>query len=328
MKVCADCFADEEIKNYINAQGKSGVCDVTDTKGLVIDPSELEDFLVDLINLYDEDENGKTLAAHLFEDTQVFASKEGLCLIMQDTIDRVSSKLKLNQRVSFCNEVNDYKYSWDKIKKEVLREYRYFSHLEDSMLKDLVPMQEIIPVGTTLYRARITPDDKDVWGINEMGCPPVEKTKAGRANPAGIPYLYLCKDDETPLYETRTSLQDRVTIGKFEVEENLKVVNLSAQISLYRLYLNQPLIPCMQKKIFFDKVREDMSKPKRSVATEIEYVPTQLVCEYCKRKGYDGICFNSSLNKRGVNVVVFKEDKLNCVNTYNKVVTEITIKSE
>ena len=328
MKVCADCFADEEIKNYINAQGQLGNCEVTNKSGLlVIDSSDLEDFLVDLINLYEEDGEGKFLADHIYEDTQVFSKKEWLYPIMQDTIDRLSLKNKLAKHVSFRNEVINYRYSWDEIKREVLNEYRYFSHLEDSMLQDLIPMQEMISVETKLYRARITPDSIEKWNTDEMGCPPVEKTTAGRANPIGIPYLYLCKDDQTPLYETRTSLQDKVTIGEFVVRENLRVINLSAQISLYGLYLNQQLLPCMQKKIFFDKVRDDMSKPKRSVASETEYVPTQLVCEYCKRKGYDGICFNSSLNKTGINVVLFKEDKLDCVRTFNKMVTSISIES-
>ena len=327
MKVCADCFSDEELRNYIGAQGKMGLCDVTEQQSVVIDPKELEDFLVDLINLYEEDENGKVLAVHLFEDTHVFSKKEYVYPIIQDTIDRVGLKIKLNQRVSFRVDITNYPYSWDQIKDEVLKEYRFFSNLGDSVLKDLTPMEELIAKGTTLYRARITPDDKEKWDIRDLGCPPVSLTKAGRANPAGIPYLYLCKDAETPLYETRTSLQDKVTIGEFEVLTNLNVINLSAEISLFGLSSEQVVSSSMQKKIFFDKIREDMSKPKRSVDSEIDYVPTQLVCEYCKKRNYDGICFNSSLHKEGINVVLFKDEKLRCMNTYSKTVTAISIES-
>jgi RES domain. len=54
-------------------------------------------------------------------------------------------------------------------------------------------------------------------------------------------------------------------------------------------------------------------KPLRRFDTEIEYVPTQLICEYCKQNGADGIQFNSSLHQGGVNVVLFNPSDAQCV---------------
>ena len=328
MKVCADCFVDEELRGFINAQNNIGLCDCLDINAPIIDTKELEDFLVDILNLYEPDKNGKKLADRLFEDIRVFASKVYVWQIMQDTIDRLSLNIKLGEKVSFKKEICNYECSWDEIKTEVLKEYRYFSRLENSMLKDLAGMEGSLPKGTLLYRARITPDHIKVWDKNDLWCPPAHLAKAGRANPVGIPYLYLCTDEQTPLYETRTSLQDRVTIGEFKVLDSLNIVNLSTHISLFGLSSDQDIVSAMQRKIFFDKIGEDMSKPKRSIDTDVDYIPTQLVCEYCKRRLYDGISFNSSLNQTGVNVVLFKKDKLECLRTYSKIVTRIEIQSQ
>lgn len=328
MKVCADCFVDKELKNFINTQGQEGVCDCLHKTAAVIDTKELEDFFVDLLNLYEPNKDGISMADRLFADTHVFAQEKIVWEIMQNTIEQLSLDQKLTAKVSLKEEITNYDCSWDELKTEVLTKYRYFSRLKDSLLKDFSGMEETVPKDTLLYRARITPDDRDKWTTDDLWCPPPASAKAGRANPVGIPYLYLCKDDQTPLYETRTSLQDRVTIGVFKVLEPLKLINLSAPVSLYWLSQDQNLVLAMQKKIFFDKVGEDMSKPKRSIDSEIEYIPTQLVCEYYKHSGYDGISFNSSLNRSGVNIVLFAKDKLTCERTYSKTVTQIAIQSK
>ena len=52
-----------------------------------------------------------------------------------------------------------------------------------------------------------------------MGCPPNKLTSSGRANPQGIPYLYLSKTPETTLYETRASYLDELSIGKFKIKD-------------------------------------------------------------------------------------------------------------
>lgn len=328
MKVSADCFVDEELKDFINAQKNIAMCDCTHQTAPIIDTEELEDFFVDLLYLYEPDKDGERLETCLLEDTRVFSHIEYVRAIMQDTVDRLSLGKDLTEKVSLKKEICNYECSWENLKKEVLTEYRYFSRLEDSMLKDLADMESSLSKGTFLYRARITPDDKLLWGPNDLWGPAAREAKAGRANPMGIPYLYLCTDAQTPLYEIRSSLQDRVTIGKFQVQETIRLVNLSTHISLFGLSSTQDMVSSMQRKKFFDKIGEDMSKPKRSIDSEIEYIPTQLVCEYCKRRSYDGISFHSSLNRDGINIVLFKNDKLKCLETYSEIVTKINIKSE
>ena len=73
-------------------------------------------------------------------------------------------------------------------------------------------------------------------------------------------------------------------------------------------------------------ISKDLSKPLRRFDTELEYVPTQYVCEYCKLNGVNGIRFNSSLHKGGVNVVLFDSSCAECIKVRTREITSVTIK--
>ena len=57
-------------------------------------------------------------------------------------------------------------------------------------------------------------------------------------------------------------------------------------------------------------------------------MPTQLICEYCKHIGADGIMFKSSLDQSGTNIVLFNKDDAKCTKVYLKEITKVTIKGE
>ena len=75
-----------------------------------------------------------------------------------------------------------------------------------------------------LYRARINQDGQAVaYSVSEMGTPPNKTSTAGRANPQGIPYLYLSKTLETTLYETRATFLDYISVGIFHIDEGHEI---------------------------------------------------------------------------------------------------------
>ena len=82
----------------------------------------------------------------------------------------------------------------------------------------------------------------------------------------------------------------------------------------------------MVKKKILEAIRYDLSKPLRRYDTELEYIPTQLICEYCKRNNADGICFNSSLHSGGVNYVLFNPDDAKCTSVVSREIKSIQIK--
>lgn len=165
----------------------------------------------------------------------------------------------------------------------------------------------------------------------EMGCPPKERATPGRANPLGIPYLYLCNKVETTYYEVRAVYLDRISIGRFRILRDLNIVDFSNKINLFYAYSgaesNEDLQEIVKRKILFDKISTDLSKPLRRFDTEIEYVPTQLICEYCKQNGADGIRFNSSLHQGGTNVVLFNSVDAKCTRVLTHEIKNVKIES-
>lgn len=53
----------------------------------------------------------------------------------------------------------------------------------------------------------------------ESGAPPKEYASAGRANPKFIPYLYLCEDEITPVYEVRPTTDNKLVLQNSKQQE-------------------------------------------------------------------------------------------------------------
>ena len=87
----------------------------------------------------------------------------------------------------------------------------------------------------------------------------------------------------------------------------------------------------MKAKLLRQKISSDLSKPMRRYDSELEYIPTQFICEFIKVfTGAFGIRFNSSLHPKGNNVVLFDQNLMTCIsvkkvkiNTVNLLVIEI-----
>ena len=66
----------------------------------------------------------------------------------------------------------------------------------------------------------------------------------------------------------------------------------------------------------------------RRYDSEIEYTPTQFICEFIKVfTGADGIRFQSSLHPSGKNLVVFEEDLMECVDVSLVKVNNVSLRS-
>src|SRR5690606_38737016 len=78
-----------------------------------------------------------------------------------------------------------------------------------------------------LYRARLHHQSGlPVYQLHEMNCPRRELAAGGRANPSGIPFLYLSDNPDTVLYEVRASYLDELSVGTFQLKEGIAPVEL------------------------------------------------------------------------------------------------------
>ena len=134
----------------------------------------------------------------------------------------------------------------------------------------------------------------------ESGAPPKEYASAGRANPKCIPYLYLCEDEITPVYEVRPTIGQQVSVAKFKTTKDLRLYDLT-------LELNDKIdIPSCSVPSLYDSIGKHFSIP--NTGNEFQYLPTQFLSEEIKNMGFDGLRFRSSLHSGGINIVLFSAD--------------------
>ncbi len=141
------------------------------------------------------------------------------------------------------------------------------------------------------------------------------KAKEGRVNPKGIPYLYLCNDEETAIAECRPWLEQLISVGYFKVKSNLKLVHFTQERKSLKIYFSTPPENEIDKLVW-DRINYAFSQPVSVNDFTSDYIPTQILAEIIKNCKYDGIIYKSKLGKGlnialfNINSVVFQSSKL------------------
>src|SRR5690625_2736539 len=162
--------------------------------------------------------------------------------------------------------------------------------------------------------------------IGDMGSVPRHKTRAGRANPKGIPYLYLANDIETVLYELRAVKMNYVTIAEFKLINKGQIIDLTKidQISPFAFENEEMLTQHIVNRKYLKEIHAEIVKPASQDESYLDYLPTQYVFDFI-RKNRDillkaayrrdekdqeiiGVKYRSSLNPSGMNYVFFEDD--------------------
>lgn len=334
MIVCVSCFKDEELKAFISSKGDLGNCDVCNSKKeLVIKLEELYDFFQELFNNFVIHEKGSDLKSMIQSNWSFFSSDEIATKILNEAIKNVKTSVEnADSKIDFITEIKENVNYWFTLKKNLKESRRFlsdFKYLEDLGWDSFFNSQFDLTREENYYRARVHHQSGlEPYSFSDMGSPSPLKAKGGRANPLGIPFLYLSDNEKTVLYEVRASYLDEVSVGKFKVKEGVeaKIVDFTESISLYRPNdVNGIIKSYLLKRL----ISEDLSKPMRRYDSEIEYIPTQFICEFIKIiTGAKGILFKSSLDLSGKNLVMFDEEAMECLDVRLKKVTSLTIESE
>jgi hypothetical protein len=230
---------------------------------------------------------------------------------------------------------------WRKFEGELLYSNRFFptceltNYFEELFIKSNITLKK----QSHLFRARLYDENnfyKDYkynklahailmnakvkegfYGYDEYdsGAPSSLKATAGRANPEKIPYLYLADNEYTSLVEIRTYLKSKVSIAKFEILEDIKLVDFSSFIKFDEIRSITEAIEFIINYFF--------SKPVNDTEKE-NYILTQYIAEYIKNKGMDGIKYRSSLSSFGNNVTLFDINKVKAISSNVFEVNEIS----
>ena len=128
----------------------------------------------------------------------------------------------------------------------------------------------------------------------------------GRATPKYVKYLYMAEDPTTAIFEVRPFIYDAVNVAKIQVNKPLKIANIAVDIDLSNK--SDTTVDMHIMSI----IQGAFSRPTNDID---DYIPTQIISEYIKSLGYDGIRFNSSLYSKGVNLTIFNYDTCEAISS-------------
>lgn len=327
MNICDNCFTDKELKGFISSQGRIDRCDFCSSiEHKVIPIEELLDFFQELLNSFELDSNGISLVSLIQGDWDLFASNNIAINILNVVINK--SKLIFNNAevlVSYSKEILSNVNYWHQLKEQLKWERRYLADI-DYLINELgwdgfFESQSLISESDILYRARLHQNtDDEPFDKEHMFCPPKRLSTAGRANPMGIPYLYLSDNEETILYEIRATFLDDISVAKFSIKSDLdKKVLISDFTEIPTLYHPNEVNKRIKSRLLKRLISHDLSQPIRRYDLELDYIPTQFICEFINiYTNVDGLKFRSSLHNTGTNYVIFNQDIMMCTEV-NKV---------
>jgi len=207
--------------------------------------------------------------------------------------------------------------TWESFKQRVKHDNRFFdintSETREEMLdvfSDFFNEMNIdLPKGTQIIRARKNsegPFEASEKQTLECGPPPVSYAISLRMSPDGISYFYGSDNKRTCLNEIRSSNEDRIVVGTFQTKSNLKLIDLS---NIPRVTPPSIFSPSYVHEMnwaydFLKSFSDEISVPVMEDNASIEYIPTQILSEYIRLKGFDGVKYRSSLTG-GENYTLF-----------------------
>ncbi|MGL6371304.1 RES family NAD+ phosphorylase [Aeromonas hydrophila] len=342
-KCCINCFNDSALIEKIQRMGKISRCSFCSSKDvLCVEPSILSDVSDGIEFCIDEDIHGKALHEILSHDLNILSStvSKPAELVKELALGVDDSK---KWKVKYSPQKNSL--LWLEFKKELIHKNRFFptgniygkmfssfqneiNSIEKNTFIQLIDeLCEVREQTDYFYRARIS---DSALLKKHMGSPPPEKASAGRANPAGIVYLYVAENEDTCIREVRPSIGSTVYISTCVAKRSLKLINLTnpkKRISLLK-YAGDEMELIINHLALIELFSKELAQPVIPERATLDYIPTQFLCEFIKSiSDYDGITFTSSFGT-GENIVLFYPDTVEINNPITKNVTSVSVCAE
>lgn len=335
---CIECIIDFKIKEIISEKGILKNCSFCKSKGKkCIDVKILQEEILPVFNLYElvkdkiPKEKSRGVGGRIWREidkdwnlfSKILRDKEKE-IMLRGIINDSTSKLwngNVYIRDKFMGAYDDHASRrmslWETFKKEIKENNRFFPQttkkFDEGHLALLFQyVEKLFPKGHKFIRSRICKNN-EIFNQDEMGKPPEDLTTNGRANPIGISYLYLANDEYTAIAEKKPSIRQHITLGEFELTENLRIIDLR-QISPFQFSKDEDLDKLVRDVVYLNCLGEELSQPINMKHSDIEYIPTQYLCEFIKKGGWDGVAYRSYLGK-GYNIALFDDKKVKCINT-------------
>jgi hypothetical protein len=148
-------------------------------------------------------------------------------------------------------------------------------------------LMQPIGEGTPLYRVRTSDVGKTFRTAADLGSPPRDKAPPNRMSPAGISMFYGALDPETALAEARGPDDDVASVADFRSTGRLWIADLERLPEVPSLFDRERRENRAEIR-FLHRFAETLALPvARDGREHIDYVPTQIVCEYLRHVSRD-----------------------------------------
>lgn len=206
---------------------------------------------------------------------------------------------------------------------KVVGEYRFV--LDDksiafqAILKETVESRNLtIKTDQHLYRARkghngVIEGFFQPYPIDSMRLPPPDKACEGRVNPKGIPCFYAADQFSTAVREMRPWIGELISVAIFRPSKELNVVDLTnddEESIKFKQFLRKdlPSSDAEIEKQIWSELNNAFSEPISIEDQTAKYAPTQIISEWFKSWGYDGVVYKSSVHSEGKNYALFQSN--------------------
>lgn len=267
---------------------------------------------------FDEEQAAELLEALMDESGLSFRDKKyGGTDIFED----IHSPVFVIKNDLYGVQNSEYYIAWEQFKYICKYFNRYFdvssNSIREGLLKNLEPvfkkMEVILKKGHALFRARtdkVINNAANFEKLNsnkEISPAPVKYAQNNRMSPAGISYLYASDDKSACFREVKADIGQNVLLGELTAKRDLKIVDLSNEVSLLRgsIFSSSYNHSLNWFRDFIRMFHDEISKAVDEKDKALEYVATQVLAEYIRKLGYDGIRYKSSLKKDVYNYALF-----------------------
>ena len=318
MACCANCIGDRYLRQQVIPEVSHGVgtCDFCGAvNASLVEPRELRDQFELLVAAYAPDAGGRTLVEWMKEEWAMFGHSALDLPLAQQLLAAILDEEEVVQRKfrPIIAEAPATLDVWAELRDELKWTNRFFPEAATRLDMRLPSWLELLSLDVGAendpewYRARIE-EGSEAYGVDEMGAPPPERVTHGRANPPGIPYLYLSSTAETAVAEVRPHPGDYVDVAVFPLPADLQVIDLvnnpRVTASPFALEDEREIILLRGGLQLLEQLARELAGPVLPRAAAIDYVPTQYLCEFIKKMHYDGVLYRSSVGS-GRNLALF-----------------------
>jgi len=315
MGCCCLCIGDRALSKRAEfrttSTGRCGYC--ARENALLVETDTLRDDFEALAGIYSTDANGRPLLAWLKEDwemfpTEVISAEAAERLLVEILGDPgVATRLMAPSTASRTDSLQ----RWRDFRYELMHVNRFFPQgaIDLARLKALLPYLQSSSRDQPQiwFRARLQVDDLALT-LEQMGAPPKERSSHGRANPAGIPYLYLASDADTAISEIRPHAGEIATVAEFGLVGDLEFLDLRhprKTVSPFDVSGEAEAALLRADIAFLEQLGDELTRPVVPNSAAINYTPSQYLCELAKHCNFHGVLYRSSVTN-GTNLALFQ----------------------